>query len=142
MSAATVYLIQVADRAGAPAFAVPANFSQLCTISVDGLDEEQVFYEVFGPGSTPPVSVTLTLASSGWTWAAAAAIAYQNINSNALFDGGCQTVAQTSSTTSLTGAPTTTTVANDMVIWAFFVSGDIGTGAVSTSQGTIEVKLR
>ncbi len=138
VAATTIYIIQAADRAGSPAFSVPAGFTQLCSVNVGSLNEEQIFYKIFAVGSTPPSTVTLTLATSGWTWAGAIAVAYQNVDSNAPFDGGCQTVSQTTTSTSLAGPSVTTVLPDDLVVWGFFVHGDVGTGAITSSPGTSE----
>src|SRR5256885_1524608 len=140
VSASTIYIIQVADRASSPIFNVPSGFTQLCSISVGSLNEEQTFYEVFGANSPPPATVTLTQ-PGGWTWAGATAVSYQNINPSAPFDAGCQTVSQTTSSTTLAGPSITTTKPNETVIWNFFVHGDVGTGAVTVSQGTTEAQV-
>lgn len=139
VSAYTIYLIQAADRAGNPIFTAPPGWTQICQVSPDSSDQEQVFYQVVAPGSAPPSSVTLTV-SRGWNWAGVIAVAYQNFNTSAPFDGACQTASTTAGSPAV-GASTTTSASNDLVIWNFFVNNNTGTTSPSVSQGTTQAQV-
>jgi hypothetical protein len=139
VGADTLLVLIAADRSGTPGFVTPPGFSVI-TSSTDlvGTDEIQGYWQNVTNGSTLPASITLA-PNLGWTWAGAICVAYQGHNSASPIDS-----ATAASTTAL-GSPfaasgITTGSPNEVVVWAFGVSGDVGTGTIAVSQGTIEVE--
>lgn len=138
VGADTLVLIQVYDHSGTPGFVTPSGFTVGVNIaSSSGVDTMTVYYRNYSSGSTLPTSITVTSLDAGTPQIGAVCFAYQGHNATTPLDGTPQTANQTTPAVNTYAGPSiTTTQANDEVVWAWAVFGDVGTATTTVSQGT------
>jgi hypothetical protein len=140
LSANTTYIVFASILgSGSPTYSTPSGWTLSTSIeTARAEDSTYVFFKNYTSGQTPPTTLTITSGDAGGAYQGLRAIAYQGTSG---FDSGGPQTGTVASSAATYAAPAITTVnTNDVVIWDWAIIGDVGTGSITTTIGTIEAQ--